>query len=166
MQAFCRRMATTEPLKMDLGALSAGRHDYEYTLDDAFFQGLDQDVILGGNVKANVSILAHEDTFQMRVQLEGEVSVTCDRCLDPVAEAVEAEDELLIKLAAHDDEDDDCIYLDMTHPVFELGWLLYEEISVSLPLVCRHQPGECNPQMEELLQAHLCTTIDDEDQEK
>lgn len=159
-------MATNEPLNMDLGALSAGRHEFEYKLDDAFFAALDQNVVLGGEVNAKVSIAAHEDTFKLHLALEGEVSVTCDRCLDPVKEEVEAEDDLLIKLAAHDDEDDDCVYIDMTHPIFDLGWLLYEEISVSLPIVCRHQPGECNPQMEELLQAHLCTTIDDEDEQE
>lgn len=156
-------MATDQPLNIDLGALSAGRHEFEYKLDNAFFEHLDQDVILGGDVDAKVIVVAHEDTFQLHLEVEGEVSVTCDRCLDPVSEPVEAEDDLLIKLAAHDDEDDDCVYIDMTHPVFDLGWLLYEEISVSLPIVCRHQPGECNPQMEELLQAHLCTTIEDDE---
>ena len=166
LQAFCRRMATNQPLNMDLGALLAGRNEFDYTLDDAFFQALDQDVILGGDVKAVVCVLAHEDTFQLHLDLQGEVSVTCDRCLDPVSEPVKAEDDLLIKLAAHDDEDDDCLYVDMTHPILDLGWLFYEEISVNLPIVCRHQPGECNPQMEELLQAHLCKTIDDETEQE
>ena len=156
-------MATEKPLNIDLGALTAGRHCFEYKLDDAFFSALDQDVVLGGSVSVSVQIIAQEDTFKLSLSLEGTVEVTCDRCLDPVTESVEAEDELLIKLAAHDDEDENCVYLDMTHPVFDLGWLLYEEISVSLPIVCRHQPGECNPQMEELLQAHLCTTIEDEE---
>lgn len=158
-------MATNLPLNIDLGALTAGRHDFEYKLDDAFFKSLDQDVVLGGDADAKVNIVAHEDTFQVHLEVAGEVSVTCDRCLDPVSEPVEAEDDLLIKLAAHDGEDDDCVYIDMTHPLFDLGWLLYEEIAVSLPIVSRHQPGECNPQMEELLQAHLCTTIEDDNQD-
>lgn len=158
-------MATNQPLYIDLGALTAGRHDFDYKLDDAFFEQLDQNEILGGDVEAKVSVVAREDTFQLHLEVEGEVNVTCDRCLDPVSEPVAAEDDLLIKLASHDGEDDDCVYIDMTHPVFDLGWLLYEEISVSLPIVSRHQPGECNPQMEELLQAHLCTTIEDDEQD-
>ena len=40
---------------MDLGALLAGRNEFDYTLDDAFFQALDQDVILDSGEKISVS---------------------------------------------------------------------------------------------------------------
>jgi len=156
-------MSEDKTILIDLGALAIGRHDFEYRLDNAFFEALDQEEVLSGDVVAKVGIVATERTFTLQLNLAGHVEVTCDRCLDPVTEEVEAEDEVLIKLAAEDGEDDTCVYLNENHPVYDLGWLLYEEISVNLPIVCRHQPGECNPQMEELLQAHLCTTIEDEE---
>lgn len=161
---FCARMSEQNTIIIDLGRLEQGRHELNYTLDDAFFAGLDQDEVLSGNVNAKVLVNASVDTFQVRVELEGEVNVTCDRCLDPVAEPVQAEDDILIKLAKEDCEDDTCIYLNAEKPLFDLGWLFYEEISVNLPIVCRHQPGECNPEMEKLLQSHLCTTIEDDEE--
>lgn len=151
-------------LNIDFLTLSLGRHGFEYKLDDAFFEALDQNEVLGGNVDAKVGIVVNEQSFQLHLELKGSVNVTCDRCLDPVSEPIETEDDILVKLAAEDGEDETCIYLQETHPVLDLGWLLYEEISVSLPIVSRHQPGECNPQMEELLQAHLCTTIEDDEE--
>ena len=45
--------------------------------------------------------------------------------------------------------------------VLDLSWLLYELIEISLPIVHSHQPGECNPQMEELLRSHLCVQPED-----
>lgn len=156
-------MSSNETIYIDLGKLSQGRHEMEYQLDDAFFEKLDQEEVLGGDVLAKLSVNADVDTFQLHFSVKGNVNVTCDRCLDPVTEQVEAEDDLLIKLANEDGEDDDCVYLNAERPLFNLGWLFYEVVSVSLPIVCRHQPGECNPEMEKLLQAHLCTTIEDEE---
>lgn len=161
---LCAYMPENKSVILDLGRLEQGRHELEYQLDDAFFQQLDQEEVLAGNVNAKVSINASVDTFQIHVEVEGTVDVTCDRCLDPVSEPVQAEDDILVKLAGKDDEDETCIYLNAEKPLFDLGWIFYEEISVSLPIVCRHQPGECNPEMEKLLQAHLCTTIDEDEE--
>jgi hypothetical protein len=38
----------------------------------------------------------------------------------------------------------------------DLQWLAYEIVSINIPLVHSHQPGECNQQMELLLHDHLC----------
>jgi uncharacterized metal-binding protein YceD (DUF177 family) len=37
-----------------------------------------------------------------------------------------------------------------------LQWLAYEIVSINIPIVHSHQPGECNQQMELLLHDHLC----------
>jgi hypothetical protein len=37
-----------------------------------------------------------------------------------------------------------------------LSWLAYEIVSINIPIVHSHQPGECNKQMELLLHDHLC----------
>ena len=44
----------------------------------------------------------------------------------------------------------------------DLAWLAYELIIVNLPLVHSHQDGGCNPEMDALLQDHLCTALDEE----
>ena len=145
-------------LNIDLSLLEEGVSEQHYVLNDTFFKGLAQDVILGGNVEADVRMLTHGEETQLTLSLRGKVSVPCDRCLEPVEMDVEAEDEVTLRLADRSDEDDNAIYVNRREPVFDLGWLLYEETETALPIVCRHQEGECNPQMEELLQAHLCTT--------
>ncbi len=150
-------MNKTASLNIDLSLLPEGVNEYHYMLDDAFFSELDQQTILGGNVEADVRMFVVGEEVKLTLALKGEVSVPCDRCLDPVEMPVEAEDELVVKLADADDEDDNAIYVSRQKPLFNLAWLLYEETQTALPLVCCHHEGECNPQMEELLQAHLCT---------
>ena len=51
----------------------------------------------------------------------------------------------------------------MSPKQIDLSWLAYELIIVNLPLVHSHQDGGCNPEMDALLQDHLCAEVEDED---
>ena len=145
-------MAQTKDILLDLGTLALGQHVLEYTLDDAFFAGLDQDEILGGECKATVEVNARETGASLHISITGVARVTCDRCLDPMDVELEPiEDRELLKLAEEDGEDDHAIYVAESHPVFDLGWLLYELIAVRLPVVHSHAEGQCNAEMAAIL---------------
>ena len=129
-----------------------GQQVREFALDDAFFAGLEQDEILGGQCQVKVAINAREQSASLRISIAGTVKVTCDRCLDPMEIVLEPiEDEVLLKLAPEDGEDDEAIYVAESKPVYNLGWLLYEMIAVSLPVVHSHEDGKCNPEMAAIL---------------
>jgi len=137
---------------LDLGTLALGQHVLEYTLDDAFFAALDQDEILGGDCKAVINVNAHETSASLHIAISGTAKVTCDRCLDPMDILLEPiEEQVLLKLAPEAGEDDNAIYVAENEPVFDLGWLLYELIAVSLPVVHSHEEGLCNPEMQAIL---------------
>ena len=89
-------MNKTASLNIDLSLLPEGVNEYHYMLDDAFFSELDQQTILGGNIEADVRMFVVGEEVKLTLALKGEVSVPCDRCLDPVEMPVEAEDELEI----------------------------------------------------------------------
>ena len=143
---------------MDLTTLPIGRETFDYKLDNAFFEGLEQDEILGGDCHATVELNAGETSFAFHVTIEGQVQVVCDRCLDAMDLTLEPiEEDALFKLADEDGEDEHAVYVNRNDAVLDLGWLLYEMINVHLPIVHSHEPGQCNPEMEKLLQEHLAT---------
>ena len=145
-------MAKTNDIKLNLSTEPLGQHVRELALDDAFFAGLDQDEILGGQCTATVDITTRETGASLRISVSGTVKVICDRCLDPMDVELEPfEDQVLLKLAPEAGEDDNAIYVAEANPVFDLGWLLYELIAVRLPVVHSHAEGECNPEMEAIL---------------
>ena len=151
--AFVSSMKKPNEIVLDLGTLTMGQHVLEFTLDNAFFAGLDQDEILGGQCKATVEINAREQSTSLRIGITGTVQVTCDRCLDPMDVDLEpVEDSVLLKLAPEAGEDDEAIYVAENKPEFDLGWLLYELIAVRLPVVHSHADGMCNPEMAALLE--------------
>ena len=77
------------------------------------------------------------------------MQVTCDRCLDAMD----------VEVDAYEEEWD----WDEEPKKVDLSWLAYELIVVNLPLVHSHQDGGCNPEMDALLQNHLCTTLDEDE---
>ncbi len=161
-------MAELSTYILDLNALKIGDYEYQYTLNDAFFAALDEKEIHGGNLTAKVELAVREQGCNLHLQVAGDVTITCDRCLDDMKQAVEADEALLVKLATQPTDeatDDDAIYVDPRSGMLDLAWLLYEMIEINLPIVHSHQQGECNPHMEELLQTHLCTTAEEPEEE-
>lgn len=137
-------------MTIDLQTLDFGTHNYEFNLSSDYFKSIEKSEILDGEIAAKAQINLQEDGFALALQVNGNVQVTCDRCLDPMSVEIDAEDEDM-------EVEDGATSLD-------LEWLAYELTVINLPLVHCHQPGECNPEMEKLLQQHL-TIVPEEDTE-
>ena len=56
--------------------------DYEYHLDEEFFKSIEQEDILSGDLDAYVSVKKTIDAFEIDLEIDGEIVVTCQRCLD------------------------------------------------------------------------------------
>ncbi len=133
---------------IDLDKLELGVHQFDFQLDDAYIQSIEKTELLGGTIQAKAKVVLRPNDLELTIKAQGKVQVTCDRCLDPMDIVVDEEDEMEVEEGAKS---------------LDLSWLAYELIIVNLPLVHSHQPGGCNPQMDKLLQDHLCSSADDPD---
>lgn len=141
-------MAELTPHIVQFDALELGEHLYDFRLDNAFFSTLEKSEVLGGDVAVHARLVLREEDFDLSIAVKGTVQVTCDRCLDPMDIDIDAEE-------SDWDWEESMDSVDLT-------WLAYELIIVNLPLVHSHQDGGCNPEMAALLQSHLCTSIEDD----
>ena len=121
-----------------------------FHLDDAFFEALDQDEILGGSIEVEALVrFGAADTFTFSYTLSGRVSVPCDRCLDPVSLPIEVKDR--VKVAYRDDNDEaidaDLTVIPYSQLNYDMAWDIYELILLNLPLRRIHSEGECNADM-------------------
>ena len=132
-----------------LDKLELGEHLFDFQLDNSYFSTIENSELLGGTVDVKVRLILHEEDFAVDMDIVGQVQVTCDRCLDSMDVDVDIYEEEM-------ELEDDPKQLD-------LAWLAYELIIVNLPLAHSHQDGGCNPEMDALLQDHLCTALDDEE---
>ena len=140
---------------IDLKRLKIGTHEFEVTLDDGFFKNLEKTEVLGGKVEAKIALNLREEDYWLTIAVHGTVFVTCDRCLDPMSLEIDAsetsspDDEMSANESLNDEPK-------ASNDVLDLTWLAYEIVSINIPVVHCHQAGECNKQMELLLQDHLC----------
>ena len=136
-------------LNINLASVAEAAEGLDVELTDRFFADLEQEEISGGELHAHIVVRASAgDIFKVKVQVEGFVTVPCDRCLDPLRLEVDVEDEVKVKDADPAENDDvELLYMDKGSRTFDLSWSLYEIIETSLPIHRAHPEGECNADM-------------------
>ena len=134
---------------VDLKRLPVGTHLFDFQLDSDFFASLEKSEILSGEVAAKAVLNLREEDYRLNIAVQGTVFVVCDRCLDPMPLDINDEQEIF-------SEDEEMSNDKSQMSNLDLSWLAYEIVSINIPIVHSHQPGECNKQMELLLQNHLC----------
>ena len=143
-------MSENDHYMIDLSRLPLGTHSFDIQLDDDFFACLEKSEILSGKVVGKATLNLREEDYQLKIAVQGTVFVVCDRCLDPMP--LEIEDEQIIESLDEMDEGTK----GRRDERLDLTWLVYEIVSINIPIVHSHQAGECNTQMELLLHDHLC----------
>lgn len=163
---FAAAMTSNNTLHIDLFAAARSGQKQCFNLSDSFFEELDQEEIVGGQLQ--VTALVKEKTgdyFSIQFTAKGEVSVLCDRCLERVVYDVEVEDEALVYYGDGEPSNIEARVLPPRINVYDLAWDVYEAVELSLPLQRIHPAGQCNPDMVEHLKA-LEATQDGEDDEE
>lgn len=143
---------------IDLKRLPIGTHQFDIQLDSDFFGALEKSEILRGEVAAHAVLNLREEDYTLNIAVQGTVFVVCDRCLDPMPIDIHDEQQIW-----SEDEETDGRPQSMANDQLDLSWLAYEIVSINIPLVHCHQAGGCNPQMDLLLQSHLCTAEPEDD---
>ena len=150
----CAHMSEQSHYIINLSRLSTGTHSFDIQLNNNFFASLEKTEILSGKVAAKVTLNLREEDYTLNIAVQGTVFVVCDRCLDPMPIEINDEQEIF----SEDEPNDQMVNGEM----IDLSWLAYEIVSINIPIVHSHQPGECNQQMELLLHDHLCDEPDPE----
>ena len=132
-----------------LDSMELGAHVFDFQLDDAYFSEIENSELLGGQVKVEAHLNLREYDFDLDIAVKGLVQVTCDRCLDEMDVAIDVEENEW--------------EWDEEPKLIDLSWLAYVLIIVNLPLVHSHQDGGCNPEMDALLQDHLCAEVEEDE---
>ena len=134
---------------VQLDKLEIGEHLFDFQLDNSYFSTIENSELLGGTADVKARLVLREEDFSVDLDIVGQVQVACDRCLEAMDVDIDVYEEEL-------ELEDDSKQID-------LAWLAYELIIVNLPLVHSHHEGGCNPEMDALLQNHLCAQLEDEE---
>ena len=138
---------------------------FDYDLDNTYFKKIDSPEIQRGNIKAKVSVLKKQSTYELQFLLEGSVIIPCDRCLDDMEQPIHYKEKLLVKFGTSFSEEDDIVIVPESEGAINIAWFLYEFIVLNIPMKHVHASGECNKTMATKLKKHITRQKDDNDDE-
>ena len=159
-------MSEFETYQIDFKGLQEKETNLEYDLNDSFFAALDGAQLEHGALHVSVSIRKAAGLFELRFHTEGDVTVSCDLCLDDMQQPISADNRLLVKLGEETNtEDDELITVSEDSGVLDLSWFIYEFIMLAIPIKHVHAPGKCNHVMTEKLEELSAARSSDEAKE-
>ncbi|MCM1005422.1 MAG: DUF177 domain-containing protein [Prevotella sp.] len=157
-------MNVLKTYKLPLAALPQGVSERDYVLLKDFFEAMEQDEVLDADVKVHLRIDAKNDVYYLHFIGEGSIDIPCDRCLDPMAHEVSFDELLTVKYGPEfDDGTDGVLVIPETDTELDLAPLLCDFTLLTIPMRHVHNVGECNAQMQEVLNEHTVYGTEDEE---
>jgi uncharacterized metal-binding protein YceD (DUF177 family) len=147
--------------------LKQGVHQYDFQIDEKFFQRLEYAELSKGNVKIDLELTKQERMLIFHFIINGYVEVTCDRCLGEFNEAIAGDEKLIVKFGEEwEEESEDVIIIPEGEYQFDVSKYIYEYIMLLLPMQRIHPDDEngftsCDQDMVSRLGSHPETTESD-----
>lgn len=157
-------MFSLETLDIDLKALQEDSFETSWTLEDAYFESLDETEINKGKINVQLAIRKSvAGAFSLTLNVDGVVTVQCDRCLDDMDQPVAGESTYIVKLGQEPSNDGETIVVDENEGILSTAWLIYETTVLAIPIKHVHAPGKCNDAMTKKLEELSATRSGDEE---
>ena len=143
-----------------ISGLGEGDHIFSFELDRQFFGLYEYSDICEGNVNAEVILSKKPGALSLHFNLEGELEVTCDRCLGKFMMGISTAQTIYVKIGeASGEVDDDVLIIGKDEHEIEIGQYLYEFMMLALPYQKVHPDDKdghptCDPEMLKKLDAH------------
>lgn len=134
-------------------------HQLEFEVDRTFFEEFENCPIEKGDLKIDVFFDKKDSFFILDFQVNGIVSLACDRCLEYFDYEMIFDFKIIVKFEERDDkigDEEDVIYLSKTETHLYLKEVIYDYILINIPIQVVHPKDKegidtCNPAVLEKL---------------
>lgn len=134
---------------VNIAGLSSKIHTFDFRIGDEFFRQYGTEILPGGEFEAKVVLDKHETFIDADFTITGKAKLVCDRSLEPFDEPVNIHRKVMFKYGDEPTElTDEIIIIARDEHVLELGQLMYEFISLEIPIKKLH-PRFRNEEMDD-----------------
>lgn len=121
--------------------LKLGKHQFEYDIDNEFFEHFEYDDLNSSNVKIDLLLEKKTTMMELTFKASGSVNVNCDITNEPYDQPIDGSLFLVIKFGEEfNDENEDLLILPHGEYEVNIQQYIYELIVLSIPLKRVH-PG-------------------------
>lgn len=142
--------------RIGIRGLSFGKHPFNFKLDGSFFEAYESDTVSDAELDINAVVTKEQGWMSLDLGIAGKVTVKCDRCLGDLVLPVDIQVPFSVMFSSYagDAEEgsaDEVILLDSSSAELDLSQIIYDYVTLSLPIKKVHPEGQCDPQMMEKL---------------
>jgi uncharacterized protein len=161
-------MGNARDFVISFGNLAAGEHEFQFEVQDSFFQRFENSVVQKGNVDVLVVVEKKENMLLFDFTMEGTVIVPCDRCLEDLSLDIEGYYELIVKIGNENEElSEDVIMISSKEHEIDVAQYIYEFISLMIPMRNVHGENEgepeCDPEVIKAIEKHIAQDTQETD---
>ncbi|MBN1989139.1 MAG: DUF177 domain-containing protein [Bacteroidales bacterium] len=132
--------------------LKVGIHDFEFDIDDKFFELFEESEVKNGKLLAKICLEKRNNMLEVTVNITGNVEVLCDRCLEYFSLPTSYNGKFYVRYGENEVDDDEYIVISPDESELNLAQYIYESTWLSLPYKRYHgikgtDQKACNQEM-------------------
>ncbi|MDE6439071.1 MAG: DUF177 domain-containing protein [Muribaculaceae bacterium] len=157
-------MGKFSQFNLPLKSLAKGTHQFEYRLDKQFFDNMESADVRDADVSVALTVTYANDVYDLQFAVKGTVVVPCDRCLDDLTLDVDTTYGVKVKYGEEfRDDSDDIMEIPESENSLNVAYMIFDTVSLAIPIKHVHPMGKCNRAMSSLLKKHKATAANDPD---
>ena len=135
-----------------LNGLAAGETCFSWHAGKEFFDSFENTEILDADVDIEVRVEKSGRYLGVDCEVEGDVTVECDRCLEDLEMPVDSHIALSVKYGEEENQEEhqegerEIIFVPQDSAEFDMSQIIYDYICLALPIQRVHEEGGCNPE--------------------
>lgn len=141
--------------KLPLKSLAKGSHEFDYHLGKQFFTDMESADIREAYVNVKLTVNYNGDVYDLMFVFTGDVTVLCDRCLDDLHLPIDTSYHIMVKYGDDfNDDSDDLLEIPESDNYLNVAYMIYDTVTLSIPIKHVHPLGKCNRAMSAILKKH------------
>ena len=131
-----------------------GTQEFAYHLDKQFFVNMESTDVHDADIDVKLVVVHKHDMYDLSFHITGTVTLICDRCLDDLILPIDTTYDIAVKYGDDYSETDDMLVIPDSDLTLNVSYMIYDTVSLAIPLKHVHPLGKCNRAMSALLRKH------------
>ena len=114
--------------------LKNGKHQFEYKIENQFFEALEYDEYLDSDVLVNLEFIKKRTLLELNFSTKGTIKIACDVSNEPYDQPIVGDLSLVVKFGEeHNDDNEEILIIPHGEHQINVAQFIYEMIVLAVP---------------------------------
>ena len=153
-----------------LNGLTAGKNEFFLHAGKEFFDSFENEEIFDADLQIRILVEKSGRYIGVDCDIEGYLTVECDRCLDMLEMPIDEQVRLSVKFGEQEDSEmsqdaeREVIFVKNDDAQLDMSQIVYDYSCLALPMQRTHEDGECNPDAMKYYSTSEASDVQSEDE--